>query len=147
MLLYGVDVMPHSQSGQQGAISEVPARSWWEKPWRRERGEVSLSDVYGSIGARGGGNAKRMAAFLGPGYLVATGYMDPGNWATALAGGSSFGFALLSVALISNIMAILLQMLLAELGRCGHCRDHHCAQRQAAGRRSHGAASGLHRLI
>jgi len=56
-----------------------------------------------------------VAAFLGPGYLVAVGYMDPGNWATSLAGGSKFGYALLSVALISNIMAILLQALCARL--------------------------------
>lgn len=56
-----------------------------------------------------------MAAFLGPGYLVAVGYMDPGNWATSLAGGSKYGYALLSVALISNIMAIILQALCARL--------------------------------
>ena len=52
---------------------------------------------------------------LGPGYLVAVGYMDPGNWATSLAGGSKYGYALLSVALISNIMAIILQSLCARL--------------------------------
>lgn len=54
-------------------------------------------------------------AFFGPGYLVAVGYMDPGNWATSLAGGSRFGYALLTVALISNIMAIVLQSLCARL--------------------------------
>jgi manganese transport protein len=108
--------MPQSQAEKGSGLPNFPARSWWEQPWRRERGEASLSDVYGSIGAKRGGNARRMAAFLGPGYLVATGYMDPGNWATALAGGSSFGYALLSVALISNIMAILLQLLCARLG-------------------------------
>ena len=55
-------------------------------------------------------------AFLGPGYLVAVGYMDPGNWATSLAGGSKFGYALLTIALLSNLMAILLQALCARLG-------------------------------
>jgi manganese transport protein len=54
-------------------------------------------------------------AFFGPGYLVAVGYMDPGNWATSLAGGSKFGYALLTVALMSNIMAIVLQSLCARL--------------------------------
>jgi manganese transport protein len=55
-------------------------------------------------------------AFLGPGYLVAVGYMDPGNWATSLAGGSKFGYALLTIALLSNLIAILLQALCARLG-------------------------------
>ena len=59
---------------------------------------------------------RKLVAFLGPGYLVAVGYMDPGNWATSLAGGSKFGYALLSIALMSNIMAILLQALCARLG-------------------------------
>jgi len=59
---------------------------------------------------------KKLAAFLGPGYLVAVGYMDPGNWATSLAGGSKFGYALLTIALLSNIMAIILQALCARLG-------------------------------
>lgn len=65
---------------------------------------------------------RKLAAFLGPGYLVAVGYMDPGNWATSLAGGSKFGYALLAVALISNIMAIVLQALCARLG-VGSGRD------------------------
>ncbi len=83
--------------------------------WRRERGEASLSDVFRSIKVSGGTSARRFAAFLGPGYLVAVGYMDPGNWATSLAGGSKFGYTLLVVALISNIMAITLQALCARL--------------------------------
>ena len=58
---------------------------------------------------------RRAAAFVGPGYLVAVGYMDPGNWATSLAGGSKFGYTLLVVALVSNIMAIVLQSLCARL--------------------------------
>src|SRR5438552_6892098 len=72
-----------------------------------------------------------MLAFSGPGYLVAVGYMDPGNWATDLAGGSKFGYTLLSVILISNLMAILLQALCAKLGivtgrdLAQACRDHY----------------------
>ena len=58
---------------------------------------------------------RRLFAFAGPAYLVSVGYMDPGNWATSLAGGAKFGYALLCVALISNIMAIVLQALCARL--------------------------------
>jgi manganese transport protein len=84
--------------------------------WRRERGDPSLSDVHRSIAVRASGPAwRKVAAFLGPGYLVAVGYMDPGNWATALAGGSKFGYALLFIALLSNIMAIVLQHLCARM--------------------------------
>ncbi len=85
--------------------------------WRAPRGEPSLADVFSSIRvAKTGSFWRKLAAFLGPGYLVAVGYMDPGNWATSLAGGSKFGYALLSIALISNIMAIILQALCARLG-------------------------------
>jgi manganese transport protein len=85
--------------------------------WRRERGRPSLSEVFGSIRTRPKGPYwRKLLAFLGPGYLVATGYMDPGNWATSLAGGSKFGYALLTIALLSNMMAILLQALCARLG-------------------------------
>jgi manganese transport protein len=83
--------------------------------WRTARGEAALSDVHRSVTVPDGAKLKRMVAFLGPGYLVAVGYMDPGNWATSLAGGAKFGYALLCVALISNIMAIVLQALCARL--------------------------------
>jgi manganese transport protein len=82
--------------------------------WRAERGEAALSDVHGSV-ILPKGTWRRFAAFLGPGYMVAVGYMDPGNWATSIAGGSKFGYTLLVVALISNIMAIVLQSLCARL--------------------------------
>ena len=85
-----------------------------EGGWRRSRGLASLSEVNASIPVSGS-TWRRLAAFLGPGYLVAVGYMDPGNWATSLAGGSKFGYALLFIALLSNIMAILLQALCARL--------------------------------
>jgi manganese transport protein len=85
--------------------------------WRRARAVGSLSEVFGTIATRPTGPFwRRLAAFLGPGYLVAVGYMDPGNWATSLAAGSKFGYALLTIALLSNIMAIILQALCARLG-------------------------------
>ena len=85
--------------------------------WRRARGRPALAEVFGSIATRPTGPLwRKLLAFLGPGYLVAVGYMDPGNWATSLAGGSKFGYALLTVALLSNLMAILLQALCARLG-------------------------------
>ncbi len=91
--------------------------------WRGPRGDPSLADVHGSIRVSSAGPIWRRAlAFLGPGYLVAVGYMDPGNWATALAGGSRFGYLLLFVALLSNIMAIILQHLAARLA-VGSGRD------------------------
>jgi manganese transport protein len=96
---------------EPAATGEIPPG------WRRARGTSSLSEVFGTVVTRPTGTLwQRMLAFLGPGYLVAVGYMDPGNWATSLAGGSKFGYALLTVALISNIMAIVLQALCARLG-------------------------------
>jgi manganese transport protein len=98
--------------------------------WRRQRGEPSLIDVFRTVPVREGGTVfRRFLAFAGPGYLVATGYMDPGNWATSLAGGAQFGYALLTVALLSNIMAIILQSLCARLAVASErdlaqaCRD------------------------
>ena len=82
--------------------------------WRKERGTASLSEVHRSV-TLPVGFWRRFGAFLGPGYMVAVGYMDPGNWATSLAGGSRFGYALLTVALVSNLMAVVLQSLCARL--------------------------------
>ena len=101
------------------AVSSLPqdAAPLSEPGWRRARASRSLSEVFGTIATRPQGPLwKKLTAFLGPGYLVAVGYMDPGNWATSLAGGSKFGYALLTIALLSNIMAILLQALCARLG-------------------------------
>jgi manganese transport protein len=87
------------------------------RAWRGERGDPSLGDMFGTVRTAAGGSLwRKLLAFLGPGYLVAVGYMDPGNWATSLAGGSKFGYALLSVALLSNLMAIVLQSLCTRLG-------------------------------
>jgi manganese transport protein len=89
-----------------------PARGW-----RIEGTSVSLPEVHGSIPIPvAAGFWKKLLAFAGPGYLVAVGYMDPGNWATDLAGGARYGYTLLSVIMISNLMAILLQALAARLG-------------------------------
>jgi manganese transport protein len=84
--------------------------------WRQARGEASLMDVFRTVPVlQNGGIFRRALAFVGPGFLVSVGYMDPGNWATAIAGGARFGYALLFVALLSNIMAIILQSLCARL--------------------------------
>ena len=100
--------------------------------WRLAAGTPSLSEVHRTIPVpKGLSFWRKMLAFSGPGYLVAVGYMDPGNWATDLAGGSRFGYTLLSVILLSNLMAILLQSLCAKLGivtgrdLAQACRDHY----------------------
>ncbi|WNJ93497.1 Nramp family divalent metal transporter [Bosea sp. 685] len=91
--------------------------------WRQDRGDASLTDVHRSVDVQGSKPGwRRAAAFVGPGYLVAVGYMDPGNWATSIAGGSKFGYTLLVVALLSNIMAVVLQALCARLA-IGSGRD------------------------
>ncbi len=82
--------------------------------------QPSLAGSYRTIAVPGvGGFFRKFGAFAGPGYLVAVGYMDPGNWATDLAGGSAFGYTLLSVILLSNMMAMVLQALSAKLGIIG----------------------------
>ncbi|HTH45984.1 MAG TPA: Nramp family divalent metal transporter [Candidatus Limnocylindria bacterium] len=100
--------------------------------WRQESAQKSLAEVHGTIAVpKNFSFWRKLLAFSGPGYLVAVGYMDPGNWATDLAGGSQFGYSLLSVILISNLMAILLQALCAKLGivtgrdLAQACRDHY----------------------
>ncbi len=84
--------------------------------WRRARATPSLVEVYRTVPVGTKGLWRKLLAFAGPGYLVAVGYMDPGNWATDLAGGAQFGYTLLSVILMSNLMAILLQGLASKLG-------------------------------
>lgn len=99
--------------------------------WRRVRLAPSLAEVYRSVPVTGATWWRKIFAFAGPGYLVSVGYMDPGNWATDLAGGSRFGYTLLSVILLSNIMAVLLQGLSSKLGivtgrdLAQACRDHY----------------------
>lgn len=92
---------------------------------------ASLGEMHASVAVPSGGHWWfRLLAFLGPGYMVSVGYMDPGNWATDIAGGAQFGYLLLSVILLSNLMAIVLQGLSARLGiatgrdLAQSCRDH-----------------------
>ena len=97
--------------------AENPAADAEARGWRLPAGSKSLPEVHGSIAIPStAGFWRKLFAFAGPGYLVAVGYMDPGNWATDLAGGARFGYTLLSVIMISNLMAILLQALAARLG-------------------------------
>ncbi|MEI6861619.1 MAG: Nramp family divalent metal transporter [Verrucomicrobiota bacterium] len=100
--------------------------------WRRVAAGPSLPEANRSVLVpAGAGFWRKLLAFSGPGFLVAVGYMDPGNWATDLAGGAKFGYTLLSVIMISNFMAILLQHLCIKLGvatgrdLAQACRDHY----------------------
>ena len=99
--------------------------------WRRARSTPSLAEAYRTIPVHKRGWWRKMLAFAGPGYLVAVGYMDPGNWATDIAGGARFGYTLLSVVLVSNLIAVLLQGLALKLGivtgrdLAQACRDHY----------------------
>src|SRR5471032_1412314 len=100
--------------------------------WRKPAGQASLAEVHRSVLVPVTASFwRKVLAFSGPGFLVAVGYMDPGNWATDLAGGAKFGYTLLSVIMISNLMAILLQHLCIKLGvatgrdLAQACRDHY----------------------
>ena len=113
---------------QEAPLSEASDTAGWRYP----RKASSLPEVYRSISVPHTASvARRMLAFAGPGYLVAVGYMDPGNWATAIAGGSAFGYSLLSIVMLANLMAIVLQSLSARLGIASGrdlaqaCRDHY----------------------
>jgi manganese transport protein len=103
-----------------------------ESAWRKPAGQASLPEVHRSILVPVTASFwRKLFAFSGPGFLIAVGYMDPGNWATDLAGGAQFGYTLLSVVMISNLMAILLQHLSIKLGvatgrdLAQACRDHY----------------------
>lgn len=101
------------------------------KGWRKEKSSNSLHEVFSSVKIPAGASSwKKFMAYVGPGLLVAVGYMDPGNWATDIAGGAQFGYTLLSVILISNLFAIVLQHLSVKLGIVAErdlaqaCKDH-----------------------
>jgi manganese transport protein len=103
-----------------------------EQGWRYAVARPSLPEIYRSMPIpESAGFFRKLLAFAGPGYLVAVGYMDPGNWATDLAGGSKYNYTLLSVILLSNMMAVLLQALAIKLGvvtgrdLAAACRDHY----------------------
>jgi manganese transport protein len=100
--------------------------------WRKPAGQVSLAEVHRSIVVPTTASFwRKLFAFSGPGFLIAVGYMDPGNWATDLQGGAQFGYTLLSIVMVSNLMAILLQHLSIKLGvatgrdLAQACRDHY----------------------
>src|SRR5437870_4814743 len=110
----------------------MPELTTTRRPWRRQAGNVSLPEVHRSVIVPVSASFwRKLFAFSGPGFLVAVGYMDPGNWATDLAGGAKFGYSLLAVIMISNFMAILLQHLCIKLGvvtgrdLAQACRDHY----------------------
>lgn len=104
----------------------------FSKPWRSERSSNSLSESFSSVNVpKYAGFWKKLFAFAGPGLMIAVGYMDPGNWATDIAGGAQFGYALLAVILISNLFAMVLQHLSVKLGVAAErdlaqaCKDHY----------------------
>src|SRR6202023_4326368 len=98
-------------------MSAKPPRSASLGAWRLPSSSLSLPEIHGSVAIpANAGFWRKLFAFAGPGYLVAVGYMDPGNWATDLAGGARYGYTLLSVVMVSNFIAILLQALAARLG-------------------------------
>ncbi|HLC14313.1 MAG TPA: Nramp family divalent metal transporter, partial [Chthoniobacterales bacterium] len=110
----------------------MPELTTSQRAWRRQAGNVSLPEVHRSVVVPVTASFwRKLFAFSGPGFLVAVGYMDPGNWATDLSGGARFGYALLMVVMISNFMAILLQHLCIKLGvatgrdLAQACRDHY----------------------
>lgn len=102
-----------------------------KQAWNKERQSNSLPEVFSSVSVpSNGGFWRKLMAFAGPGLMVSVGYMDPGNWATDIAGGAKFGYTLLSVVLLSNIFAMVLQHLSLKLGIVAErdlaqaCRDH-----------------------
>ena len=112
--------------------SEAQSSSASDTGWRKRPGSPSLQEVHRTITVPVNASFwRKCLAFAGPGFLVAVGYMDPGNWATDLAGGAKFGYTLLAVVMISNLMAIFLQHLCIKLGvatgrdLAQACRDHY----------------------
>src|ERR1700751_2272757 len=116
--------------GSSGMLTELVNTA--EQGWRYGLTRPSLPEIHSTLAIPRQANfLRKLFAFAGPGFLVAVGYMDPGNWATDLAGGARFGYALLSVIMVSNLMAILLQYLCIKLGvatgrdLAQACRDHY----------------------
>ena len=122
------DLLAKSLASGPAAADEVVA----ESTWRRALTHPSLPEAHRSIPVAPNLSwLRKILVFAGPGYLIAVGYMDPGNWATDIAGGSKFGYTLLSVVLVSSLMAMFLQALSAKLGiatgrdLAQACRDHY----------------------
>jgi manganese transport protein len=119
-------------SKQLGSQPEASGTATVGSPWRRGLRVPSLPEAHRSIPVSSNLSwLRKILVFAGPGYLIAVGYMDPGNWATDIGGGSKFGYTLLSVVLISSLMAMFLQALAAKLGiatgrdLAQACRDHY----------------------
>ncbi len=112
-----------TQNDHKGAVTKSDEVTYYNNPasgedgWHSKATSLSMPEVNASVAVDTSANFwRKLLAFSGPGFLVAVGYMDPGNWATDLAGGAQFGYILLSVIMISNLMAILLQHLSLKLG-------------------------------
>src|SRR2546422_1231527 len=123
-----ISAVPQENMASTNASAEMRTR----QGWRASADVPSLPEAFRTVPVHSGASVwRKLLAFAGPGYLVAVGYMDPGNWATDLGGGSKFGYTLLSVILISNLMAMFLQALSAKLGiatgrdLAQACRDHY----------------------
>jgi manganese transport protein len=123
---------PASADSASGAGNPEEASSVAHTGLQPEAVSPSLPESYRSVPILAGSSfLRKMIAFAGPGYLVAVGYMDPGNWATDLGGGSRYGYTLLSAVMISSLMAIFLQALSAKLGiatgrdLAQACREHY----------------------
>ncbi len=118
--LFESTVNPVSESSPNAAGLESSSPTSALQPAQKAKSAAmlpSLPEVYRSVPIASGASVlRKMLAFAGPGYLVAVGYMDPGNWATDIGGGSQFGYALLSVVILSSLMAIFVQALSAKLG-------------------------------
>jgi manganese transport protein len=120
----------NTQEEVNGNKPDIP-----ENGWRSKATSLSMPEINASVAVNSSANFwRKLFAFSGPGFLIAVGYMDPGNWATDLAGGAQFGYMLLSVIMISNFMAILLQHLSLKLGIVSGrdlaqaCRDNYSKQ-------------------
>src|SRR5437660_9610806 len=125
------DVPRAAKSPSLAYGGSLPSMSRQLAAWRHEAGVSTLPEVYRTLRVpEAAGFFRKALAFAGPGFLVAVGYMDPGNWATDLAAGSAYGYNPLSVILLSNLMAVLLQSLCIKLGvatgrdLAQACRDH-----------------------
>src|SRR3989449_4367105 len=122
-----ISAVPQENMASTNTSAELRTR----QGWRASADVPSLPEAFRTVPVYSGASVwRKLLAFAGPGYLVAVGYMDPGNWATDLGGGSKFGYTLLSVILLSNLMAMFLQALAAKLGiatgrdLAQACRDH-----------------------
>src|SRR2546427_8986243 len=123
-----ISAVPQENMASTNASAELRTR----QGWRASADGPSLPEAFRTVPVYSGASVwRKLLAFAGPDYLVAVGYMDPGNWATDVGGGAKFGYTLLSVILLSNLMAMFLQALAAKLGiatgrdLAQACREHY----------------------